>query len=128
MGCDGRGRRYKTNDAARGRRRRVVLTPRRWRQVGDDASHHADDGGKQARSPGRARSRPLKPSRAGMPGETGATVVTNSCALLHFAHEAAGAWTPGIPRSLRRVARSHLGVAPLPLEREIHAQLGHIVS
>jgi hypothetical protein len=51
-----------------GRRSRVVLTPRRWRQVGDDALHHADDGGKQARSPGRARNKPLKPSRAGMPG------------------------------------------------------------
>jgi hypothetical protein len=46
-----------------GRRSRVVLTPRRWRQVGDDASHHAGDGGKQARSPGRARRKPLKPLR-----------------------------------------------------------------
>src|SRR5258707_9766514 len=33
-----------------GRRSRVVLTPRRWRQVGGGNS--ADDGGKQARSPG----------------------------------------------------------------------------
>ncbi|HEY3658874.1 MAG TPA: hypothetical protein VGL34_28200, partial [Steroidobacteraceae bacterium] len=38
----GRGERwtrqhYKTNDAARVRRSRVVLTPRCWRQVGDDA-------------------------------------------------------------------------------------------
>ena len=39
----------------RGRRNRVVLAPRRWRQVGDDASHHADDGGKKARSPRRPR-------------------------------------------------------------------------
>jgi hypothetical protein len=31
----------------------------------------ADDGDKQARSPGRARSKPLKPLRAGMPGESG---------------------------------------------------------
>jgi len=37
------------------RRNRAVLAPRRWRQVGDDASHHADDGGKRARSPGRPR-------------------------------------------------------------------------
>ena len=37
------------------RRSRMVLAPRRWRQVGDDASHHADDGGKRARSPGRLR-------------------------------------------------------------------------
>jgi hypothetical protein len=31
----------------------------------------ADDGGKKARSPGRARRKPLKPSRAGMPGDSG---------------------------------------------------------
>jgi hypothetical protein len=67
-----------------GRRSRVVLTPRRWRQVGDDASHHADDGGKKARSPGRARRKPLKPLRAGMPGDPGATVVTNACVLLLY--------------------------------------------
>src|SRR5260370_40033007 len=47
--------------AARGRRSRVVLTPRRWRQVGGGNS--ADDGGKRARSPGRARRKPLKPLR-----------------------------------------------------------------
>ena len=46
----------KTRALIRGRRSRVVLTPRRWRQVRDDASHHTDDGGKKARSPGRARS------------------------------------------------------------------------
>jgi hypothetical protein len=62
-GCGGRERRQETNDVACGRRSRVVLTPRRWCQVGDDASHHAGDGGKQARSPGRARNKPLKPLR-----------------------------------------------------------------
>src|SRR5216684_1641485 len=36
----------------------------------------ADDGGKKARSPGRARSKPLKPLRAGMPGDSGVLVVT----------------------------------------------------
>src|SRR5207302_10862361 len=36
-----------------GRQSRVVLTPRRWRQVG--GSNSAGDGGKRARSPGRAR-------------------------------------------------------------------------
>jgi len=59
-----------------GRRNRVVLTPRRWRQVrgvasaqpGLDKTISADDGGKRARSPGRARRKPLKPLRAGMPG------------------------------------------------------------
>jgi hypothetical protein len=72
-----------------GRRSRVVLTPRRWRQVGGDNS--ADDGGKQARSPGRARRKPLKPLCAGMPGDPGATVVTTLVCFLHFAREAAGA-------------------------------------
>src|SRR5260370_31062786 len=47
--------------ASCGRRSRVVLTPRRWRQVG--GSNSADDGGKRARSPGRARRKPLKPLR-----------------------------------------------------------------
>src|SRR5216683_2801532 len=36
----------------------------------------ADDGGKRARSPGRARHKPLKPLRAGMPGDAGVLVVT----------------------------------------------------
>ena len=41
-----------------GRRSRVVLTPRRWRQVGE--SDFTGDGGNKARSPGRARRNPLK--------------------------------------------------------------------
>src|SRR5713226_6408630 len=39
-----------------------------------------DDGGKRARSPGRARRKPLKPLRAGMPGDSG--VLVYSCAFL----------------------------------------------
>ena len=55
-----------------GRRSRVVLTPRRRRQVSrrqgqpDRAwtCHHSrGDGDKKARSPGRARNKPLKPLR-----------------------------------------------------------------
>ena len=65
-----------------GRRSRVVLTPRRWRQVGE--RDFTDDGDKKARSPGRARNKLLKPSRAGMPGDPGATVVTNACVLLPY--------------------------------------------
>ena len=53
-----------TNCAERGRRSRVVLTPRRWRQV----LRKQSDCDNKARSPGRARRKPLKPSRAGMPG------------------------------------------------------------
>src|ERR1700712_6151318 len=88
----------KTNDVARGRRSRVVLTPRRWRQVG--GSDSADDGGKQARSPGRARNKLLKPSRAGMPGDPGATVVTNACAYYTSRTRLRVQRAPGIPRSL----------------------------
>jgi hypothetical protein len=77
--CDGRGRAL-DETRERGRRSRVVLMPRRWHQLGDDVgalrgddashrtevlspSHHTGDGGNKARSPGRARSKPLKPLR-----------------------------------------------------------------
>src|SRR6202030_2565091 len=73
----------------RGRRSRVVLAPRRWRQVGGGNS--ADDGDKKARSPGRARRKPLKPLRAGMPGDPGGPVVTTLVWFLFFPREAAGA-------------------------------------
>src|SRR6266478_10132733 len=43
---------------------------------GTDSHISADDGGKRARSPGRARHKPLKPLRAGMPGDSGVLVVT----------------------------------------------------
>src|ERR1700753_842307 len=43
--------------------RRVVLIPRRWDQACCDASAHAGEGGKKARSPRRARYRLLTPSR-----------------------------------------------------------------
>jgi hypothetical protein len=51
----------------------------------------ADDGGKRARSPRRARRKPLKPLRAGMPGDSGVLVVTRVLLPLPSAHEAAGA-------------------------------------
>ena len=63
-----------------GRPSRVVLAPRRRCQVG--GSNSAGDGDKKARSPGRARNRPLTPSRAGMPGDSGGLVVTNSRVFL----------------------------------------------
>src|ERR1700732_195752 len=81
-----------------GRRSRVVLTPRRWCQVGDDASHHADDGGKRARSPGSARNKPYTIAR-GMPVDSGVTVTTCVRATLIFARKAAGA--SGARHSLR---------------------------
>ena len=88
-----------------GRRSRVVLTPRRWRQVGE--RNFTGDGGKQARSPRRARNKLLKPSRAGMPGDPGELVVTNACAYYTSRTRLRVQRAPGIPRS-------PLGVAPLP--------------
>jgi hypothetical protein len=51
----------------------------------------ADDGGKRARSPGRARHKLLKPLRAGMPGDSGVLVVTRVRSTTIIAHETAGA-------------------------------------
>src|SRR3954452_3121289 len=58
-----------TNSMGCGRRSRVVLTPRRWRQA--SGKYPAGDGDNKARSPGRSRRKPLKPLRAGMPGYSG---------------------------------------------------------
>src|SRR5579863_5751994 len=64
-GCGGRfgGAR---RAARSGRRSRVVLTPRRWRQA--SRKYPRGDGGKKARSPGRARYKPLKPFACGNAG------------------------------------------------------------
>jgi hypothetical protein len=82
--------------ASCGRRSRVVLTPRRRRQVG--GSNSADDGDKQARSPGRARRKPLKPLRGECRAFSGVTVVTNARAF-YTTRAAAGA--SGARHSLR---------------------------
>jgi hypothetical protein len=89
------------------RRSRVVLTPRRWRQVrgvksaqpGLDKNISAGRRWQRARSPGRARRKPLKPLRAGMPGDSGVLVVTRVRSTNKSAHETAGAL--GIRRSPR---------------------------
>src|SRR5580698_4258241 len=79
-----------------GRRNRVVLTPRRWRQVLKKLTLLGDDGDKKARSPGRARRKPLKPLR----GECRVIrrpAVTNS-RVFYITREAAGALTrPAFP-------------------------------
>jgi hypothetical protein len=83
-----------------GRQNRVVLTPRRWRQVLRMASRpyrvrtsliSRDDGGKRARSPGRARHKLLKPLRAGMPGVPVYSLLLVCVLPIQTAHEAAGA-------------------------------------
>src|SRR6266849_2115563 len=45
----------------------------------------------KSRSPGKARRKPLKPLRAGMPGDSGVLVVTRVRSTTKSAHEAAGA-------------------------------------
>jgi hypothetical protein len=86
-----------TSAHPRGRRSRVVLTPRRRRQVGE--SDFTGDGGNKARSPRRARRKPLKPLRAGMPGvPVYLWRLTRMLSLLHARLRVQRA--PGIPRAL----------------------------
>jgi hypothetical protein len=76
----------------------------------------ADDGDNKARSPGRSRGRPLKPLRAGMPGESGEPVVTTLVCFLFLHMRLRVHRAPGIPHALTQSGR------------KIHALLGHIVS
>ena len=93
----------------RGRRSRVVLTPRRRRQVsrrfwsarpGWKNRNPLDDGDKKARSPGRSRRKPLKPLRAGMPGCFGGLVVTTLVWFIFFHARLRVHCAPGIPHAL----------------------------
>jgi hypothetical protein len=84
-----------TNSARCGRRSRVVLMPRRWHQVGGII--FADDGGKQARSPGRARRKPLKPLRGECRAFSGVTVVTNARAFYHYTRGCVRIGRPAFP-------------------------------
>src|SRR6202795_333839 len=73
---------------AGGRRSRVVLTPRRWRQVSRKVS--AKRRWQTSPVAGESAKETVKTIARGMPGVSGVTVVTNSCAF-YFAREAAGA-------------------------------------
>jgi len=99
----------KTRAPACGRRSRVVLTPRRRRQVSRGDS--ADDGDKKARSPGRARNKPLKPLRAGMPGDSGGPVVTTLVCFVLFRTRGRGCIAhPAFPTpSFGRMVLAQLG-------------------
>jgi len=88
----------KTGGASRGRRSRVVLTPRRWRQAG--GSNSAGDGGKKARSPGRARSKPLKPLRREGRVFPAVSVVTMLVWFFHFHARLRVHRAPGFPCAL----------------------------
>src|SRR5229473_8249808 len=74
------------------------------RHVGPTGLRHAlsaDDGGNQARSPGRARRKPLKPLRAGMPGDPGATVVKTRVLSTLRTRGCGVQRAPGIPHALK---------------------------
>jgi hypothetical protein len=62
-----------------------------------------------SRSPGRARNRLLKPSRAGMPGDPGATVVTNARAYYHYTRGCRCNRHPAFPASPWGSATPSLG-------------------
>src|ERR1700738_4035636 len=103
-----------------GRQSRVVLTPRRWRQV--RGNFPANDGGKKARSPGRARNKPLKPLRAGMPGDPGGPVATTLVCYLHTCTRGCGCnGHPAFPTPSvfeGRIVQAQLGRIA-PREREV---------
>ena len=73
-----------TRALVRGRRSRVVLTPRRRRQV--SGGNTTGDGDKKARSPGRARRKPLKPFACGNAGRSGFTCSDYARVLYFISH------------------------------------------
>src|SRR6267154_2607553 len=75
--------------------------------------YSADDGGKRARSPGRARHKPLKPLRAGMPGDSGVLVVTR-------------VRSTNTKCTRGRGCNGHPAFPTPSKGRELHAQLGRI--
>src|ERR1700730_17091757 len=98
-----------------GRRSRVVLTPRRWRQVLEkqaSCKFLGGDGGNKARSPGRARNKLLKTIACGNAGCPGATVVTNACVLLPYTRGCGCNGHPAFPTPF--------------VGRIVHAQLGQL--
>jgi hypothetical protein len=101
-GCGGRGSAFDEQRQS-GRRSRVVLTPRRWRQVLEKQASW-ERRWQKSRSPGRSRRKPLKPLRAGMPGDFRCDRCEYSCAFFTTpAHTRLRVhWAPGIPaRPLR---------------------------
>ena len=110
----------------------MVLIPRRWYQALKKLTLLMGDGDNKARSPGRARRKPLKPAARGMPGETGVTVVTMLVCLFHFAYEAAGAGSarhslrPLISRSERFLHNS--GANHAAGNKKACLRMSHIVA
>jgi len=82
-----------------GRRSRVVLTPRRWRQACKAMILRAMVA-KKPGSPGRARRKPLKPFAQGVPECFGGPVVTYSCGFFISTRGYGCDRAPGIPCAL----------------------------
>jgi hypothetical protein len=109
LGCDGRGWRQ--------RRERYLRTAK---SCGPDAPTLASSWRERFRwrrwqtSPvtGESAKQPLKPSRAGMPGDPGATVVTNARAYYHTTRGCGCNGHPAFPTPF--------------VGRKVHAQLGRI--
>ena len=96
-GCDGRGNIEKTNDRCRVRQSHAVLSPRCWRQAGDDASHCACDGDNKAGLRGEHGISRQTVAR-GKPDDPAVPVVTYSCAF-YFCTRGCGC--NGHPAALR---------------------------
>ncbi len=91
----------KGESARSGRRSRVVLTPRRWRQACGTISQVT--GARKPDSPGRARRKPLKPIAQETPGCPAKPVVTESRVLFYFRTRGCGCGlTPGVSCALLR--------------------------
>jgi hypothetical protein len=84
-----------TRACACGRRSRVVLTPRRWRQVFAGRLARAT----VATKPGRRGEHEIsrKTIARGMPDVSGVTVVTNACAFYHCTRGCGRAERPAFP-------------------------------
>ncbi len=85
-----------TNGARGGRRSRVVLTPRRWRQV--SRKHSAKRRWQKSPVTGESAKETVKTIARGMPDVSGVTVVTNA-RVFYTTREAADA--PSVRHSLR---------------------------
>ena len=112
-----------------GRRSRVVLTPRRWRQIG--GSNSTNDGDNKARSPRRARRKPLKPLRREGRSRSGEPVVTN-LRVFYSCTQGCGRIgrpvfpapsSPGGTRSIHRLGVSRRGIECVCLSGRLKCEL-----
>src|SRR5579872_2335732 len=93
--------------------------PRRWHQACE--IDLAGDGDKKARSPGRARRKPLKPIVQGRPDRSGGPVVTTLVSLLFSDARLRVRQASGFPRALfflgatriRRITRAFPAARPI---------------